>query len=137
MRLAIATILLAVTTAAYAQEQFVCIGTKSTGFRWDGRQWSPSGFKVDGEMYMVQEIKEETFGDRVVNFKINKFGESISYDCHRPKEGFRILCGGVAIGTVIDTKRLRFIRHYLYGYLDGDTEGDTPFILIGTCTRMR
>ena len=73
-----------------------------------------------------------------MNFEFKRFGDNFTYFCNRSKAAARVSCGGAALGMIMDTEHLRFMSHYLFGYLDGDNSNkDTPVITIGTCTKMR
>ena len=55
---------LASAGVAQAQEQFLCIGTKATGFRWDGREWTNATFTVEKEKFAGQDVPEYKTGDK-------------------------------------------------------------------------
>jgi hypothetical protein len=136
-----ALVLLAAGTAS-AAERYLCIADKSTGFKWNGREWASVNFDVSGVRYIVQETTEER---RRVNpqsqFTVTKMGEKDTiFTCRRGDSGgnttLRVICGGLAWGMVIDTEALRFQKHYTGGFLDGDEPDNTPNLTIGKCSPL-
>lgn len=131
------TILVSLSTTAFAEDQFLCVGEVATGFRWDGNQWVTAKFKVDKDKYLVQEVPLE---NGVTNFHVKRLGESkVAHRCNRsPTSPTRIACGGLASGMLIDTEKLRFHELFGIGYVDGfDGPDYTPTLTIGTCTRVK
>jgi len=74
----IRVLLLSVTlpTSVLAQEQFICLGNKATGFKWDGKNWVVSRFNGDEDKFLVQEITPKELSGETVNFEAKKRGES-------------------------------------------------------------
>ncbi len=141
---AVLTILFCTVAAAgvAAQEKFLCLGSKATGFRLEGKTWVPTVFKVDEDKFLVQPIpREELFG-RTYDYEVRKLGQSQRMmTCERgefnKKPSSRIICGGLGHGMIFDTNSLRYQELYGFGYLEGeDKPGNTPSFTIGTCTRI-
>jgi hypothetical protein len=131
-------------SAVLAQEQFLCLGDKATGFRWDGRSWVTTDFTVGQDKFLVQEVAPKEYGFKVYNYVVKKFGsDEITHHCDRSKMGdgkmgARILCGGLGYGMLIDVVSMRYQEVYGLGYIDGkDAPGNTPSFTIGTCTRLK
>lgn len=126
-----------------AGEQYLCIGEKGTGFKWDGKQWATAVFDVASDKYVVQEVTPQEIFGRKLNFEVKRFGsDKVQFSCERLEskdfKSARILCGGLGYGMLIDTKTLRYQEVYGLGYIDGnDTVGNTPSFSIGTCSRLQ
>jgi hypothetical protein len=126
-------------SAAEAQEQFLCVGTKATGFEWSGKDWVQRNFKVDDDKWLVQEVKPRELRGESFNYEASKLGENRGgVACQRQKGSSRILCGGLAHGILIDVETMRYHEVYGFGYIDGqDRDGNTPAITLGKCTRIK
>lgn len=129
-------------SGAAALEQYLCIGEKANGFRWNGTEWIHSTFKTDADKFLVYEVKPYELLDKIFTFEVKRFGsDKVVQSCERYKTetyvGTRIICGGLGHGMLIDTKSLRYQEVYGLGYIEGkDTDGNTPSLTIGTCTRL-
>jgi hypothetical protein len=141
-RLVFSTLLIAtVPQIALAQEQYICIEEKSTGFSWNGSEWSISTFAVTKEAFLLQQIPPLKIGDETHTFEVRRFGENYAYYyCRHAKgEGYsRIICGGLMEGMVIDTMSLRYHELYAFGYTHGiDNSSNTPSLKLGKCARAK
>lgn len=128
---------------AAAMEKYICVGDKSTGFRWDGKAWGMAKFNVSTDRYLIEEIKPETVFSQTFNFHVKKFGsDKIEHRCERATMGNGekwpvIVCGGLGYGLMMNTTTLRYQETYGLGYVDGtDDENNTPSMTIGTCTKL-
>jgi hypothetical protein len=144
-RIAIVALLAATAPGvALAQEQYICIGEKATGFKWNGTEWTPTTFNVDDDKFLVQEISPLKLGEQPVKlpyaFEVKRFGKNEIYlTCEHFKLGnlSRLYCGGVVNGMIIDTNSLRYQEFYGVGYLDGTDNKGTPNVTIGKCSRVK
>ena len=129
-------------TSGWAEERYLCVAEKGTGFKWDGKSWVTTVFDVATDKFLVQRVPRETVLGVVWNFEVKRLGsDEIFFSCFGPDEtnkGDRIICGGLLRGMLIDTKTLRYHELYGLGYIDGqDAEGNTPSLTLGTCSRLK
>lgn len=138
-----AVIAMTAPTIAIAQEQFICLGEKATGFKWNGKDWAIANFTVNDDKFLVQEVSPRELLGKTFTFEVKRFGRNdIHFQCERYKTptytSTRIICGGLGYGMLIDTQSLRFQEIYSMGYIDGkDDDANTPSITIGTCSRIK
>lgn len=129
---------------AFAQEQYICIGEKATGFKWDEsrKSWEIVRFNARGDKFLVQRINPTKILGKTYNFEVREFGrKDVRHRCERFEtmtyEHPLINCGGIGFGMWINTETLRYQEVYGLGYIDGkDDTGNTPSLTIGTCTRV-
>jgi hypothetical protein len=122
---------------ADAADNFVCIGEKSTGFHREGSVWERASFRADDQFVISQ-------GTSPNEFVIRQTGsEKIVHTCKRetydliggPLVSPDMICGGMAFNFSFNFETLRFQQFYGIGYV-GDTPNNTPYILIGKCTKL-
>lgn len=123
-------------------ESFICMADLSTGFWWSGREWQQATFTVKDDRYLVEELPPQSSGR--YNYAVKKVGaDGILHNCTRDllsdgRRTDRIVCGGQAMGFLMDVKTLRFQDLYGIGFVDGgDSTTNTPSLTIGKCTRLR
>ena len=126
---------------ALGLDQYLCIGEQSTGFMLKNGKWSRVKFNVDKDRYLVKEVPPYKLLNETVNFVVQRFGETGNHlTCNRAKSGdyvsSRILCGGLMFGMIVDTKTMRFQELFGSGYIQGDNDGVTPSLTIGTCAKL-
>ena len=140
-RTGVAAFVLALAESALAEEQLICVGDKATGFKWTGRSWAEASFHVSKDKFLVQEIAPIEMLGATYTFKVQKFGEKVpTIHCtrHGEPKNWRLICGGLGYGMMIDSKSMRFQEVYGLGYIDGeDAPGNTPSLTIGTCVRLK
>ena len=124
-----------------ALEKYICAAEKSNGFKWNGKDWVHTSFRVDAK-YLVEEVTPQIYLAERYNFTVTHFGaKNPEFRCERPEIGNwkseLISCGTPLMGMVIDTKSPRYVETYALGYIGGeDFEGNTPFVALGTCVPL-
>ncbi|WP_334375140.1 hypothetical protein [Bradyrhizobium sp. AZCC 1719] len=116
-----------------AAETYVCIGEQSTGFKWNGSAWERAGFHAD--KFVISQ--GETKSDYVVK---QPGSNRIAHRCERAAIGAmaapQMACGGLAYNFIFNFETLRFQEFHGLGYVEGDSPGNTPYIMIGKCTKL-
>jgi len=153
--------LLANKTSAQTQNDiesgsFLCIEEMSTGFSIDetGRGWKQTRFNTT-KKFLVRPAKEAEIFNKVapglIPYVVVTFGqEDASYRCGG---GFgynfggeitpipQAYCNGFLGEFLVNRQTLRFLYTYTGGYIDSkqgaeQIPGNTPFITLGTCSRL-
>ncbi len=134
-----AVLILSVTSAAADEDaKYLCIGNKSTGFKYENGNWNSVDFKVD-KRYLVA-VKKHWFKDEVL-YSITEFGKDrASFYCDKeaPDKYGYIICEEGLGSFRVNIRTLRYMDVYPVGYIDGKDNNatDTPSIEIGTCTKL-
>ena len=117
-------------------EGYVCIGDKSTGFRYDksSKSWITSTFNVSDSKYTLTLSNGQ--------WKWNKLGEksSLPSDCGKFNEYGYLHCSPLLKKLTFNKKNLRYMLIYDVGYVNGGLFGnegeDTPNMEIGKCSPL-
>jgi hypothetical protein len=139
MRFLFATLIVSVMAVPVsAAETYVCVGEQSTGFKWSGSAWERAGFLANEKFVISQ---GETQSDYVVK---QTGSDKIVHYCQRNAlalpggtlAGPEMICGGLAYNFTFNFETLRFQQFHGIGYTAGDFPGNTPYIMIGKCTKL-
>jgi hypothetical protein len=114
---------------ASAAETYVCVGEQSTGFKWSGSEWQRAGFLPD--KFVVS--KTETQSEYIVK---QPGSDRIVHRCRAEAGSRQMFCGGPAYNFAFNFESLRFQEYHGTGYIQGDSFGSTPYIMIGKCTKL-
>lgn len=119
------------TLVASAQNSYLCIPNKTTGFSFDSNKnnWVTSEFITTESKRIL--IKTDS------NWEWRRFGNKFGEKCGSISEAGWLICNAF-FGTVrFNKNNLRFVETYTFGYTDGKNNNDnTPSISIGTCTPL-
>lgn len=133
----VAAFALAATASCMAQEGYICLSDKSTGFRrTDSQAWVATNFKTDGQKFLLA-LKGGAW-------KWSEFGKDDLFtgaECGSFSEYGYLRCTGLGTELVFNRKNLRFQMTFQGGYI---TEGvvdpkygfDTPYLTIGSCSKL-
>ena len=115
---------------------YLCVSDFSTGFRYDkeAKRWGPATFRPS-EKYLVS---QKSANDK---WQVKPVGTD--YPMAYCDKGFNesdiLICDGVQEFR-FNRKLLRFVSVYMLGYYvlpsDGQEGGDTPNLIIGTCSSL-
>jgi hypothetical protein len=123
--------LLMLFPASYAQDAFLCVAIKSTGFSYSNstKSWEHARFKVGDERKLLKKV-----GD---TWEWRDFGRNFGEQCGRMNEHGWINCDFLLGSMRFRRKSLRYIETYTIGYTSGiENNENTPAITIGTCTPL-
>ncbi|MET3970828.1 hypothetical protein [Bradyrhizobium sp. S3.9.1] len=140
MRFLFATLIVSVMAVPVsAAETYVCVGEQSTGFKRNGSAWERAGFHANEKFVISQ-------GETQKDYVVKQTGsDKIVHSCTRNAltmpDGKSFLwpdmiCGGLAYNFAFNFETLRFQQFYGIGYIAGDVSSDTPYIMIGKCTKL-
>lgn len=119
------------TLVASAQNSYLCIPSKSTGFSFDNNKnsWVVSTFITTESKRIL--IKSNS------KWEWRRFGDKWGEPCGDISEAGWLTCNGF-FGTVrFNKNNLRYVETYTFGYTDGKNNNEnTPSISIGTCTPL-
>ena len=128
-----------ISTAALADDSYLCIGEHATGFSFNekNKTWIAGGFK-EGK-WILKKSADPNYKWEVYRFGEN-FPESV---CEQDfNESGNIMCEGIAQFRM-NKERLRFLYIYPFGYWSDNNkvnmlkEGkNTPFMEIGKCSKI-
>ncbi|MET4152026.1 hypothetical protein ABIC08_000714 [Bradyrhizobium sp. RT9b] len=139
IRLLFAALIVSVMTApASAAETYVCVGEQSTGCKLTGSTWERAGFLANEKFVISQ---GETQNDYIVK---QTGSEKIVHYCQRKALALpggtladpEMICGGLVYNFTFNFDTLRFQQFHGIGYTRGDFPGNTPYIMIGKCTKL-
>lgn len=128
---------------ARSAQQFLCLGDKSTGFKWNGTEWAITKFSTKDDRFILQEKQKPlVWQGRTFTYEVKRFGDrqagELLCEANETSGNLRLICGGLGSGILFDSGSMRFHELYGLGYVDGkDAPGNTPALTIGTCTRLR
>jgi hypothetical protein len=121
------------TAIADQHPTYLCIAEQATGFKWEQGSWRSVDFKVAADKFFVLPRGADGYLVRGVGQGASPAdatctGDDTYLDCHSDTlEDYRI-----------SIKRLRFLRTYLIGYVEGlDHSEDTPMVEIGRCSPVQ
>lgn len=115
---------------AHAQDAYLCVPLKSTGFKYDKgtKRWEQVTFKTSEKKYLLKKVKGQ--------WEWRLFGEELGEKCGLMYDSGWVKCIAPWITIKFNKNNLRYIESYVVGYLEGDDAGDTPSITIGSCTSI-
>lgn len=126
-------------------ESYVCIADKSTGFKYNQKtqQWEYARFRTDTK-YLIRKADQNILLEKFFKMVVVKFGEKSSeFSCKEGiNEGGLLICNSHSGQFKFNNLSLRFLRSWMYGYYNNgygkspDKDSATPFLEIGTCTKM-
>lgn len=152
-----ASALLALAEPASGQSLgFLCVPDQATGFAFKNGGWQQSVFRVDGQRHVFTETADEDMdsariwvgnqpylNERAIYYTKTEFGSDFKQYCTRAyveiAQDFStlIVCRNFLGETLFDTSSMRYIRTYVFGYLQDDQrDGNTPLIEIGRCVPL-
>lgn len=116
-------------------ESFLCVGQLATGFDWRNGRWTVSGPDLANQIFVLQ--PSISFND----YSVTRIGDhEPTHYCpaqRRADSTLLLICGGLANGFTFSSKTLRFQENYGIGYTNaGDSRANTPYLVIGKCTRL-
>jgi hypothetical protein len=134
--LSVIFLFLVAPTLFAAEERYLCVAEKITGFRYNSvtKNWGPANFRLEDGKHLVTEttttldkLEMHTIGN------INRECYSIDgFDQH----GYAYFECTEHIEFKMYKEPGRYILVYMAGYIDGDNSDNTPFIEIGKCSRV-
>ena len=132
-------LLLMVSTSVFANESYLCIADKATGFSFNeqSKTYEPTNFNVSKHKYILKNNNntwEWTDFGRKYSFCKGSFNASGIFVCE--------VFGGIESVT-FDKNNLRYVKTSIFGYLFGGDKisdikdgGNDPYIEIGECSPM-
>ncbi len=131
----------AASTAANADEGWLCVDELSAGIRYfpELEKWQSVRLIADHK-YLIRKWSEDDFSIFLERreWVVLSLGDPIpDYTCGGIGELGYLYCTGIYGTMQMNTKTLRFLNTYNFGYIDGtDEPGNTPRISAGTCAPM-
>jgi len=116
----------------------VCVGEQSTGFKWNGSAWERAGFHANEKFVISQ-------GEAPNLYVVRQTGsDKIVHSCERRAYAFpaatladpEMICGGLKYNFTFNFETLRFQQVLGLGYTGGDFPDNTPYIMIGKCSKL-
>jgi hypothetical protein len=131
----IACLSIACASESARAESFLCVGQLATGFDWSNRRWSVSRPDLTDKVFVVQP------SGSIDDYTVTRIGDrEPRHYCpvqRRADSTLLLICGGLANGFTFSSKTLRFQENYGIGYTNGgDSNANTPYLVIGKCTRL-
>jgi hypothetical protein len=127
-------IFLGITALFAAEERYLCVAEKSTGFSYEKgmKRWVSTNFNVDGDKYLIMKsnaakakLEIKYIGQ---DFPICWCGKGFN---EHGQAHFKCIDGEY----VFNKKTNRYIRSAILGYTEGEDLFElTPFIEIGKCS---
>lgn len=115
-------------------EQYLCVSDQATGFTFENNRWHPANFNVEESKFLVRPRKDDDLVADSVAWVVVPLGANTPASaCESPfnERGF-LTCEGFYTWRM-NRRTLRFVAHYMFGYIDGDDQGNTPSVHIGKC----
>jgi len=116
---------------AYAQEGYLCVSEAAGGVSYDkgSKTWKGTSFNIKSEKQLITKK-----GNKWI---IKDFGSTLENECTISSASNIMKCDKIHSDLILNTKTLRYISSYLWGYIDGvDNNNNTPHIEIGICTKL-
>lgn len=114
---------------AAADEAYICMVDKSTGFKLSSTgRWEEASFYPDESKYLLKK--------KGAGWEWSKFGDKFGMPCPAFNKHGLLNCDLLFGAVRVQRDTLRFIKTYTVGYIDGDQPGNTPSIGIGKCTPL-
>ena len=112
---------------------YLCIPDAATGFRLnESGKWIETNFDIEETKYLLSKKKGIWLWD---NFENPSY--TTSSRCHSVKVSGFIMCDSLFTLIRFSRETLRFMKiYYSYDYLHQDTDPNTPYIMIGTCSPL-
>ena len=117
-----------------AEERYLCVAEKATGFRYNPEKkiWETANFSVENKKHLVRET-ETTFDKLEMITMGNIYRECYSIDGF-DEQGYANFECTEYVEFKMHKKTGRYLLVYMTGYIDGDSADNTPFIEIGKCS---
>lgn len=135
MKILSALILWALVNSALAQQGYICVADKASGFTFNKatNTWEHARFNVADQKYILSVSQGA--------WTWKKLGEQSAGKCGSFSEYGYLNCETFGSRIYFNNRNLRYISYYLVGYVSGgisdSPEGsDTPSVEIGRCTQM-
>jgi hypothetical protein len=123
-----------VVNAFGAEGRYLCVADMATGFYFDSQSkiYKQTSFNVSGKKYIVQKSEAP---DAVLEIKRvgQKFADCYSQSDFHPEGGLAIF-KNLFFEFRVNKRTGRYIHTHMIGYVNGDSEDDTPYIEIGKCS---
>lgn len=137
MKKILVLLLLIVSTNVFANESYLCIADKQTGFSFNkqSKTYESENFNVSKSKYILKNNNN--------TWEWTDFGLEHSL-CKGSFNASGIFgCGGGIESVTFNKNNLRYVKTSIFGYLVGDDKNfkfkdgeNTPFIEIGKCSPM-
>jgi hypothetical protein len=131
MKKIIGAILLSAATVAVAQDAYLCVPSKITGFSYNSstKLWEQTSFRIGDEKKLLKKVGNQ--------WEWRSFGKQFGQKCGQMSDYGWINCD-LIFGTMrFNKNELRYLETYTAGYIDGKNNDDnTPAITIGTCSPL-
>ena len=117
------------STFANSQTSYLCIADESTGFFYDTKLNSWASTKFTPQKYLL--TKKDN------GWEWKDFGSKSGWVCGEFNQ-YGIFNCSLMVGHVrFNKNNLRFLRTYIFGYVDGENNNDnTPNVTIGKCSPL-
>ena len=128
-----------IPTSATGADSYLCVPYMSTGFSFNRitKNWNYSEFKTQNK-YIVKKIeKGDPLGALGYKWQIVTMGDAtpLIISTNDLDEEGRLIFDYKFKHFNMNTKNMKFIYSYMYGYwTEGSTRDDTPFLEIGKCS---
>ena len=122
-------LVLFVTPIASAQNSYLCISDKNTGFTFNptSKSWVQTNFSES--KYILTKSSN--------GWEWKDFGSTLGWECGAFNDSGRINCSNYSGSVLFNKTNLRFLSTYILGYIDGaDSQNNTPAITIGKCSPL-
>lgn len=130
MKKIITVILLSISSIAVAQDAYLCVPSKITGFSYNNstKSWEQTNFRVGDDKNLLKKVGNQ--------WEWRTFGKQSGMNCIQSSSSW-IHCD-LFYGTVRFNKvNMRYVETYVLGYADGVKNNDnTPAVTIGTCSSL-
>lgn len=130
----VALVVTAFVHPARASEQYVCVASASTGFKWSGTSWDTTQFRP--KTYVIVN-HGKTSNDSSTEGHVANLGDKYPSMFCPSFSSDEVRCRGLVGQFILNRNTLRFLYVYDFGYFDGvDDRGNTPSIAIGKCSKI-
>lgn len=131
MKNLLVSLIVACVSSTALAESYLCITEAAGGVSMKNKSWAGTAF-IDGKKYLLKRNQSGLdwypFGARQDFSMLAGAGTCVS-------DQRRSTCTSEFYQLNFNSETLRFSFYLLWGYVDGDTT-DTPFVEIGTCSRI-
>ena len=106
-------LLLMVSTSVFANESYLCIADKATGFSFNeqSKTYEPTNFNVSKHKYILKNNNN--------TWEWTDFGRKYSFCSGSFNAGGVFGCGGAIESVTFDKNNLRYVKTSIFGYLVG------------------
>ena len=122
-------LILFITPIANAQNSYLCISDKSTGFTFNSNSKSWTQTTFNDTKYLLTKSNN--------GWEWKDFGSTFGWECGAFTDAGLINCSNYSGSVLFNKTNLRFLKTYILGYVDGtDNQNNTPAIVIGKCSPL-